>query len=303
MNADSSQRFIFEHLDVRGELVQLDASYRELLILHHYPAPVAKLLGECLAAAVLLSNSMKSAGNLALQIRGDGPISLLLVECTDRSLVRGIAQLREQAITDDFEKLLTGSLLTLTITPDNGKRHQGIVPLEGANLARCLENYFRQSEQINASFVFNSDGKQCAGMLLQQLPAQLVSDLQEREDQWTRLSLIAQTLSATELLEFTTETLLPRLYPEDLIRLFDSHAIAYSCRCSRARTAKILATVARDEVDKMLQEDHYIDMTCELCNQDYRFDASAVDAIFRGELTQFDEHAPVTPPVPPGTTH
>ena len=301
MQADADHRFIFEHLDVRGELVHLDESLQNLLSLHHYPGPVAHLLGEFLAAAVLLSNSMKTDGTLALQVRGEGPIQLLLVECTDRSLVRGMAQFSQQAVSDDFATLLAGSILTLTFRPLNGTQYQAIVPVEGANLAECLGHYFQQSEQLNTTFMFSCDGHQAGGLMLQQLPAQLVADPALRQDHWTRLTLSAQTLSATELLQVAPAELLPRLYPEDAIRLFDAHQITYRCRCSRARTARILATLAREEVDAMLAAEAHIDMTCELCNQLYRFDQASVDAIFRGDFASFDE-ALTGNDAPPSTT-
>ena len=162
---DRSQRFLFELADTRGEVAHLDDAYREILAIHQYADGVARLLGEFLAASVLLSSNLKFEGKLVLQARSDGQIPLLMAECTDTLQVRGIARGAEQATSDNFDLLLHDGQLAITIDPTNGQRYQGIVPLQYGSLARSLDNYFQQSEQLSTRIWLAADGQRASGLL------------------------------------------------------------------------------------------------------------------------------------------
>jgi len=172
---DSSTRFVFVDADVRGNIVRLGDSFKQMTAPHDYPHEVQELLGEFLAAALLLSDTIKFEGRLTLQANGQGNIRLLMAEATHEGAVRGIAQLEEAAPANAFMdknllQLLSGGTLTVTVEARGRERYQSIVPLLGETLAECLESYFQQSEQLNTFITLSADSTQATGMLIQQLP-------------------------------------------------------------------------------------------------------------------------------------
>lgn len=268
---DATQRFLFDHSDIRGELVCLTGSYRDAVGGHEYPPAVRNLLGEFLAASVLLSTTIKFKGRLVLQVRGNGALSLVMAECTHDGNVRGIARYEGEPLTDTFRGLLGEGNLAITIEPENGEPYQGIVSLDGASLAESLVRYFEQSEQLGTRFRFEVDGDRAVGLLLQQLPGSDRGDAGQREEDWRRVRMLADTLDRKELLAVDNETLLHRLYHEETLRLFPPRSVRYRCSCSRERTAAALLTIGREEVESILAEQHSVTMTCEFCGTVYRF--------------------------------
>lgn len=286
---DLLQRFIFDNTDIRGELVQLKQCYEDAVKAHDYPEPVAMLLGEFLAAAAMLSATLKFEGTLTLQARSRGQIPLIMAEATSDHKLRAIARESDQANSTDFATLLADGQLSITIDPLQGQRYQGIVPLDGNNLAQCLEHYFEQSEQLSTRVWLASDGKQSAGMLLQELPeseqARDASDNPEqRSINWQHLTSLAETLSDEELLSLPFEQLLYRLYHQEQVRLFDADPLIFHCSCSKTRTLNALRTLGEKELNSIIEEQGKIDINCEFCHQHYLFDQEDVNALFQPTL-------------------
>ena len=270
-SGDKSQRFLFENADIRGETVHLDAAYRDILAIHQYAPGVNRLLGEFLAAAVLLSTTLKFEGKLILQVRSEGQIPLLMVECDETLQVRAIARGAEQATADSNDQLLTNGQLAITIDPTRGQRYQGIVPLVQDSLAHSLDAYFEQSEQLKTRFWLAANGQRAAGMLLQQLPAQVSEEETLRLQQWDHACNLATTVQPAELLDLDAEQLLHRLYHQEPVRLFEPSTVNFLCSCSRQRTRNALASLNPAEVEELLEDMGSITMDCEFCNQQYRF--------------------------------
>ncbi|QFU76961.1 Hsp33 family molecular chaperone HslO [Halioglobus maricola] len=275
---DRAQRFLFEETDIRGEIVQLDATYRDILTVHQYPPGVARLLGEFMAAAVLLATTLKFEGKLVLQARSEGQIPLLMAECNSLLQVRGIARGAQEATADNFEQLLGGGQLAITIDPDSGQRYQGIVPLQGS-LAASLEMYFEQSEQLGTRFWLSANEQSAAGMLLQQLPTQLVPDPAERQAHWEHATTLAATLRDEELLGLAAPEIAHRLYHEDPLRLFEALPVSFKCTCSRERTLAALSSIQTADIEELLAELGSITMDCEFCNQQYQFVREDLDGV------------------------
>jgi len=250
--------------------VQLDTAFSEILAIHQYAPAVSQLLGELLAAAVLLRSTLKFEGKLVLQARSGGQIPLLMAECNTAGDVRGIARGADLATASRFDQLLGDGSLTITVDPVRGKRYQGIVPLAGGSLANCLDSYFQQSEQLGTRLWLAADGNRASGLLLQQLPAQITADPQQREQQWEHACALAATIQPTELLELRGEELIYRLYHEEPLRMFDPGEVHFRCSCSRERTLRALSAIAPSELETLLDEQGAITMDCEFCNQQYR---------------------------------
>ncbi|MEE8058044.1 MAG: Hsp33 family molecular chaperone HslO [Pseudomonadales bacterium] len=281
---DLLQRFIFDTTDIRGELCRLEQSYQDCLAAHQYPKAVANLLGEFMAAAALLSATLKFEGTLTLQARSKGEIPLIMAEASSEHKLRGIARGADNASSSEFTTLLANSQLSITIDPKQGNRYQGIVPLDGNNLAQCLETYFQQSEQLSTRIWLHSNGQQAAGMMLQELPASRTLDTEQRQQNWQHMTKLAETLSEEELLSLTFENLLYRLYHQEQVRLFEPDSLQFKCRCSRSRTLNALRTLGEEELQCILAEQGVIDMNCEFCHQHYHFDNKDIQGLFQQTL-------------------
>jgi molecular chaperone Hsp33 len=277
--SDQLLRFAFDNIDVRGVIVQLEKSCSETVNTHHYPQPVKHLLGEFLAAATLLSATLKFDGVLILQAKSDGEIPLIMAEASSRRTLRGIARRAEEAHSHDFNVLLANGQLAITIDPVKGARYQGIVPLEGKNLATCLEGYFRQSEQLNTRIWLASDGQRAAGLLLQELPVDNREDKTGWLHDWQHLCTLADTLKADELVSVSPADLLYRLFHQDNYQIFAEEPLAFQCSCSRPRTAAALISLGETELRNIIAEQGEILMNCEFCHQAYQFTASDIDTL------------------------
>ena len=173
---DQLRRFVFDQLPMHGRLVNLNASFKAVMDLHPYPEPVRELLGQAMVAAVLLAATLKFHGQLTLQLQGDGDLKMLVVQCTDELSLRGLARYEPGLKGKTFSELVgEGRMLVTLETGDASNRYQGIVPLEGDNLAQCLDSYFYTSEQLPTRFWLASGQSTAAGMLLQQLPHESLS--------------------------------------------------------------------------------------------------------------------------------
>ena len=277
---DQFRKFLFEHSQIRGAWVHLGESYGEILAQTRYPTPVAHLLGESLAASVLMSSTLKFSGTLSLQANGNGPVTTLLAECTHDRYIRGIARFEEVDgdSGDNLDTLLGQGRMAITITPDQGQRYQGVVPREADTLAGALEEYFERSEQLATRLFLFADGQHCAGLLLQRLPGATEDD----NELWERVEHLAATISAEELLNLDSETVLHRLFHEEEVRLFDREPVAFRCTCSRERTLAALQSLGKDECYNILEEQGSIEMDCQFCHAHYRFQRIDIDQLFSG---------------------
>lgn len=276
---DQFQRFIFENSQVRGAWVRLEQSYTEIAGQAPYPDVVRRLLGESLAASVLMSGTLKFEGTLSLQASGEGPLRTLMTECSHDRYLRGLARHEPiPAQAESLDDLLGAGKMAITITPEDGQRYQGVVPREHASLAQCLEDYFERSEQIATSLVLFADQDRSAGLLLQRLPGGTEPD----DDLWRRVNYLTSTLKADELLALDSETVLHRLFHEETVRLFEADPVAFRCSCSRERTEAALQAIGQKECYDIIAERGAIDMDCQFCHAHYRFDRNDIDQLFLG---------------------
>lgn len=281
--ADRLRRFLFEDAPVRGHWVRMSRTWAEAREHQDLAPPVMNLLGESLAAASLIAASLKFNGTLTLQLSGGtGPVTMLVAQATDAGTVRGVAH-SDATSTDsaaDFQELVGGGRLLVSVEQGDGViPWQGVVPLEGGNLASCLENYFAVSEQLPTAIFLAADATHAAGLLLQKLPApgsQGESEAAAVQDIWEEATMLLATLRAHELLAWDVDELLRKLFGSRDLRLFDGEPVRFACRCSRGRVAAMLAGMGKPEVDSIIAEQGAVTVTCEFCRKPYRFDA--VDA-------------------------
>jgi molecular chaperone Hsp33 len=283
--AGELRRFLLESQPLRGQWVRLGAAWGELRAYRRYPAPVEALLGEFATAAVLLAATLKFDGTLTLQLAGSGRVRLLVAQCSDDFQLRAVAHHDLEAEElPDFAGLVGAGRLTVTVQSDaTTARYQGIVPLEGASLAACLENYFASSEQLPTRLLLAADTAQAAGLLLQKLPGQAgggeVAGAQLQET-WEELQSGLMALSAETLLSGTAEQAVREVAGSHDCRLFGPTRVKFSCRCSAQRVADVLRALGAAEARATLAEQNAIRVQCEFCGREYRYDAVDVEQLF-----------------------
>lgn len=278
--SDQLLRFLFRERDVRGELVKVASSLDQMLAGHEYPQPVKQLLAEMVAATSLLTATLKFEGQIALQLQGDGPVRFVAVNGNDQQQFRGVARLQKEIQGDSFLDLIGNGHLVVTITPTQGERYQGIIPLEGDSLTSTLEGYFSRSEQLPTRLYLHTEigesHSRAAGLLLQVLP---VDPAKARED-YQHVVALADTLTAAELLDLPAEETLYRLFHQEVVELFPAQAVAFVCGCSREKSAAAIISLGAQIVDEQIAEGG-LEICCEYCNTRYQFDVEQLTEIRR----------------------
>ncbi|WP_114327236.1 Hsp33 family molecular chaperone HslO [Candidatus Colwellia aromaticivorans] len=275
---DVLNRYLFNDMHVRGELVQLSNSYQSIIKNHNYPIGVRLLLGELMAATCLLTATLKFEGEITVQLQGDGPIGYMSVNGDHNQKMRGIAKLKpeqEQTTANSLHQLIGKGTMVITIRPEKGEAYQGVVALEAATLAECLAHYFDVSEQIPTKiWLFSDDAKQqVAGSLIQLLPDGDGSseNLTKQESDFEHIAQLTNSIRPDEIFSLEAQALLYRLYHQEKVSLFDPQAVSYQCGCSRVKCLGAISQIEPTEIESILAEQSKISMTCDYCLTTYDF--------------------------------
>ena len=288
---DEVRRFIVENRPVRGHWVRLEGAWRELRAHREYPEPVRELLGQAVAASVLLAATLKFDGTLTLQLQGNGAVKLLVAQCTHDFRLRAVANFDDAAVDEiatesegegAFRKLVgvEGRVIVTIESDEKNSRYQGIVPLSGGSLADSLEAYFESSEQLPTRLILAADSERGVGVLVQKLPDPAHSNESDMKEVWEEAQRGIERLSTTDLLLRPVEELLERGFAAQDMRLFKGAPVQFECRCSQGRVSGLLRALGEDEVRDVLREQGAVTVTCEFCHRPYRFDAVDVEALF-----------------------
>ena len=279
------QRFLLEDLDIRGAVVRLGPVWQSLLAGRDYPPAVAHLLGEMCVTTLLLADNLKQSGRLTIQLRGQGPVSLLVIDCDEALNLRCMAQHAKSVVPDRPAALLgQGQLLMSLDAPNMKAPYQSLVPLVGENIAAIFEHYLEQSEQLASRFFLAADDESAAGLFLQKMP-----DADQRDaDGWGRIETLAATVKPEELLGLTPEALLGRLFAEETVRIFEPSVVTAESPEDWEKVGNMLRSLGREEVYAALSERGEIVIRDDLANHEYRFDKAAIDTLF--------SQTPATPP-------
>lgn len=288
MTENYVQRFLLDELDIRGAVVRLGPVWQQLLAGRDYPPAVIALLGQMSATTLLLADNLKQQGRLTIQLRGDGAIPLLVIDCSEALNVRCMAQHEAKIAGRDGAALVDllgqGQLLLSLDLPSMREPYQSIVPISGDSIAEIFEHYLEQSEQLASRFFLAATASGVAGLFLQKMP-----DADTRDsDGWPRIEALASTVKADELLDLPTEQLLGRLFNEETLRLFAAREVTSNSPENRQKVGTMLLSLGREEVYAALAERGEIVIRDDLSNREYRFDKAAIDELF--------SHTPATPP-------
>lgn len=281
MASNVLNRYLFEDLSVRGELVQLDEAYQRIISSKEYPAALQKLLGELLVSTTLLTATLKFEGSITIQLQGDGPVSLAVINGDNEQKIRGVARWQgEIADNATLHDMMGKGYMVITIEPKKGERYQGIVGLEGDNLEQVLEGYFERSEQLKTRLWIRTgehEGKaHAAGMLIQVVP-----DGTGSEADFEHLEQLTNTVKNEELFSLPANDLLYRLYNQEQVRLFEPQEVEFHCGCSRERSGAAIVTVDKNEIYDILATDGSVSLHCDYCGTTYSFDEPEINALYQ----------------------
>jgi len=313
--SDLLHRFLMQEAPVRGELVRLDAAWQEIARRHELPECVRDRLGELCVAGLMLAASLKFEGALVLQIQGDGPVALMVVECESDGRLRATAKVRESqtcpegaSLSDLVNRTGKGRFM-VTLDPRSStvqrQAYQGIVPFEGDTIAQVLENYMARSEQLPTRLWLSCDSRCAAGLMLQRLPDEGGNPLtgavapdqtdaaqtevaanraqNPHDEAWQRMLYLADTVTGEELRSLSAEEILRRLFWQEALHAFDARAVRFACSCSRQKVSDMLRMLGRSEIESLLAEQGSVGVRCDFCNTAWTFDAVDSAELFVGE--------------------
>ena len=315
-------KFLFDGLPVRGMLVQLTDVWQEVLKRRAanvetgpYAQPVRHLLGEMTAAAVLMQSNIKFNGALVMQIFGDGPLKLAVVEVNPnlslRATAKVVGDLGDASTLPEMVNVHNEGRCAITLDPLNKmpgqQAYQGVVPLFDDHrnkldkFSDVLQHYMLQSEQLDTTLVLAANDTTAAGLLIQRLPIKgegnlaakaTLEDEDEigRNEDYNRISILASSLTADELLNLDVETILRRLFWEEKLVRFEPLTPSFACSCSRERVSNMIRSLGTEEVESILAERGEVEVGCDFCGEQYRYDAVDAAQIFTG--------TPTPPPAP-----
>jgi molecular chaperone Hsp33 len=292
---DHVQPFQIEAPELRGRIVRLGTAVDAVLAGHNYPPPVAAMLAESLAMAAVLASGLKYDGVFTLQLQGDGPVRLMVVDVTSAGDMRGYARFDAGRLAADagggegpVPRLFGTAHMAFTV--DQGpstERYQGITALEGATLSDCCHAYFRQSEQLEtairlcaSNMTLPAGQRRAAALMIQRLPIMHPLAAEEAEDDWRRAVILMSSVTTAELLApaLSSSDILYRLFHEDGVRVYRQRPLRHNCQCSRARVDRTLRAFPLAEL-KAMTENGVLRVTCEFCKTEYVLDEPAIDAL------------------------
>lgn len=284
---DIAKPFQLEQSALRGRLIRLGDTVDVVLTRHSYPPAVSRLLGEMFVLAATLAGGLKFKGTFSLQTRSDGPISLMVADCTHDGGMRGYAKFDADAVAaverPSVPELLGKGHFAVTVDQEQSTAYQGLVELEGDSLTDCIHQYFRQSEQVKTGMKIAvqhlDDGAgtsfwRAGAVMVQCLPEE-VSENQDNDaiEDWRRTMMLLGTVKDAELIDpdLSPERLLLRLFHQEGVRIFDAQPLSFRCRCNRERVETLLRQFTPEDISSMKQEDGGLCVTCEFCNETYQF--------------------------------
>ena len=308
--SDTLLPFMFESGDIRGAVVDLDGTWREVLSRRNYPLPVRTLLGEAMAASALLSSTLKFDGTMVLQAQAENsesPVRVLVVECNADMTLRATAKLADDMddaaatqVKGSLQELIGAGRLVITLDPKDGQSaYQGVVPLEGAQLNTALEHYMLRSEQIETRLWLAADENRACGLMLQKMPGNGgkklgakdlgSSSVEEIQERWSTAQTLAATVASEELLTLAPREVLRRLFHEFDLRLFSERHAAFRCTCNHERVSGMLRMLGREEIEDILAERGAVSVNCEFCHKAYSFDPIDAAQLFMPGVGQGSE--------------
>ncbi len=277
MPTDQLQSFLLQSLPLRGQLIQLQASFSEIISQHHYPLALQYLLGQLLAVSVFYSTNQQTESETTLQFQSEGDLKLLVAKCNHLRQIRATGNWEGVLNPSSIQQAIShGQLVLTTLLLANQQRFQGIIDVGRLTFIGAIERYFLQSEQIPTTMRIAVHDDRVVAFILQVMPEQ---DSHAALD-WNHWLTQVKSISEQQLLDSDVSELFITLFPEHDFRLYDAEHVSFNCPCSEQRMLRAVKTLGQDEADDILNANQVIDVTCEFCNMTYAFGRDQVQNLF-----------------------
>lgn len=285
---DAVRRYLCDEApDARLMTVRLNKTKNDMLDHQNMPLSVQKLCEELVAAACILSHMLKFDGEMILQIKGSGPITMMVAECSSEGRIRSTAQWEDVGDASAFEDLFGTGYLAVTVDPRQGERYQGIVPLESGSISDCINHYFKNSEQLDTKLWLASNHSTVGGLLIQRIPEEGGQTLQGHAN-WKTLSTLADTVTDQELASEAGPLMIYKLFHELNPRSFDPWDIEFGCSCSKERSARALKALGETELKQLFAEQPSLTVDCHFCGQVYQYDQADLEWLLSDQPPRSD---------------
>ncbi len=296
---DTLSKFIFKHTPMKGGAVKLTTAWKAMRHYQQWPLSVTRLVGEMTAGSILLASSLKFEGSLIMQVQGDGPVRLAIVEVRNGLLVRATVKMNETEAVDDAMglKALVNAhgkgRCAIMLDPkdrrDGEPLYQGVVPLTGETVADALMGYMQQSEQIHTKLWLAADEESAAGLMLQQMPdfGGKDEELKNDDDSVNRIETLAATITDEVLLTLTPQEVTHRLFWEEAPEYFEPLEPKFACTCSREKIEAMIRNLGEVEALQIVKDEGKLEVTCDFCGRTESFSAEDIVKLFdNGSVTK-----------------
>lgn len=273
--------------DARLITVQLGQSTDDMLDHQQMPAPIKALCAELVAATCVLAHMLKFDGEMIVQIKGAGPVTMMVAECSLEGRIRATAQWDDIDHYTTFSELIGKGYMAVTVDPKHGERYQGIVPLESGSIEGCINHYFDSSEQLDTKLWLSSDATTVAGLLIQHIPDEGGSRTSTASN-WETLSTLAATVTKEELASEAGPLLIYKLFHELSPRSFDPFSIRFGCSCTRERSSRAIRALGETEVKQLFAEQPSVTVDCHFCGRVYQYDQADLEWLLSDQPPRSD---------------
>ena len=273
--------------DARLMTVKLGQSTDDMLDHQQMPAPIKALCAELVAATCVLAHMLKFDGEMIIQIKSAGPVTMMVAECSSEGRIRATAQWDDIDHYTTFSELIGKGYMAVTVDPKHGERYQGIVPLESGSIEGCINHYFDSSEQLDTKLWLSSDATTVAGLLIQRIPDEGGSRT-STESNWETLSTLAATVTKEELASEAGPLLIYKLFHELSPRSFDPFSIRFDCSCTRERSSRAIRALGETEVKQLFAEQPSVTVDCHFCGRVYQYDQADLEWLLSDQPPRSD---------------
>lgn len=273
--------------DARLMTVKLGQSTDDMLDHQQMPAPIKALCAELVAATCVLAHMLKFDGEMIIQIKSAGPVTMMVAECSSEGRIRATAQWDDIDHYTTFSELIGKGYMAVTVDPKHGERYQGIVPLESGSIEGCINHYFDSSEQLDTKLWLSSDATTVAGLLIQRIPDEGGSRTSTASN-WETLSTLAATVTKEELASEAGPLLIYKLFHELSPRSFDPFSIRFGCSCTRERSSRAIRALGENEVKQLFAEQPSVTVDCHFCGRVYQYDQADLEWLLSDQPPRSD---------------
>jgi molecular chaperone Hsp33 len=273
--------------DARLMTVQLGQSIDDMLDHQRMPAPIKMLCAELAAAACILSHMLKFDGEMIVQIKCTGPVTMLVAGCSSGGRIRATAQWDDIDRYTTFSELTGQGYMAVTVNPKHGERYQGIVPLESGSIEGCVNHYFESSEQLDTTLWLSGDANAVAGLLIQRIPDE-GGNRASVPSNWETLAALAATVTTKELASEVGPLLVYKLFHELSPRSFEPFSIRFGCSCTRERSSRAIRALGEIEVKQLFAEQSSVNVDCHFCGRVYQYDQADLNWLLSDQPPRSD---------------